>query len=397
MSAPELSAKSGGPPRYIGVAVASAVALTVAGAAAFYFASQKARPPAAADAFRVTITAHACEPNNLVVPAGLRMFEILNKSERTVEWEILNGVFVVAERENIAPGIRQTVSADLAPGEYQMTCGLLNNPRGALHATPSQESATASASAPTMRAFLGALAEYQFYVGLQGNKLVDQTQALAEAIKSGDLDAARTAWIAARAPYKRLETVAYRFSDLVNRINPLPDYLDKRENDPAFTGFHRLAYGLFARDSVEGLTPIADQLAADASDLKARLREAKLTPADLAGGAQRLAEQLGSSRIAAGEDTYSKTDLDDIAANFDSIGRIIGLLTPVIQKSAPEAAAQADKAFAEAQSALERLKKDDAYPTFESIDASTRATLAKAVAALADAIGKVEPAVEVRS
>ncbi len=396
MSAPEAAAKAGRPPRLIGLYVAGAAVLALAGAAAFYLASQKARAPMPA-AVQITIAAHACKPDSLTVPAGLRTFEILNQSDRAVEWEILNGVYVVAERENIAPGIRQTVTADLQPGAYQMTCGLLNNPRGALHVTPSQESAIASASAPTMRAFLGPLAEYQFYVGRESNRFVGRAQALAEAVRLGEAGSARAAWLAAREPYEKLATVAYRFSDLVNRINPSAAYLAKRENDPAFTGFQRLAYGLFKENSVAGLAPIADQLAADAADLKARLRTLKLAPADLANGAQQLAGQLASSRIATGEDAYSNTDLDDIAANLESIGKIVALLTPVIQKAAPDAAAAADKALAEARSTLERLKKGDVYPAYETVDASTRTTLAKAFAALAQAIEKLEPAMDVRS
>ena len=98
-------------------------------------------------------------------------------------------------------------------------------------------------------------------------------------LKAGDLDEARTAYQAARAPYKRLETVAYRFSDLVNRLNPSADYLAGREADLALTGFHRIAYGLYAKNSLDGLTPVADHLVADATDLQEKLRGPKLTPA----------------------------------------------------------------------------------------------------------------------
>jgi iron uptake system EfeUOB component EfeO/EfeM len=52
----------------------------------------------------VAINAKSCEPNELTVPAGRSIFEIVNNSDRTVEWEILDGVMVLEERENIAPG-----------------------------------------------------------------------------------------------------------------------------------------------------------------------------------------------------------------------------------------------------------------------------------------------------
>lgn len=42
---------------------------------------------------------------------------------------------VVEERENIAPGFTQKLTANLQPGEYDMTCGLLTNPKGKLIVT----------------------------------------------------------------------------------------------------------------------------------------------------------------------------------------------------------------------------------------------------------------------
>ena len=204
-------------------------------------------------------------------------------------------------------------------------------------------------------------------------------------------------YASARAPYKRLETVAYRFSDLVNRLNPLPDYLAKREADPAFTGFHRLASGLFEKNSLDGLQPFADQLVLDSTDLKARMHDARLTPTDLVGGAARLADQLASGRIVSGEDAESGTDLDDIGANLEGVGKIVEGVTPVIQTSAPSAAEGVQTALVGAQSALDRLKEGGRFKPFDRVDPAARASLAKAFHVLAEALAKLAPAVEVRS
>jgi iron uptake system component EfeO len=69
--------------------------------------------------FNVTVTDKGCEPNSLTVPEGKSTFAIKNASRRALEWEILDGVTVVEERENIIPGFTQTLSAMLSPGEYQ--------------------------------------------------------------------------------------------------------------------------------------------------------------------------------------------------------------------------------------------------------------------------------------
>jgi iron uptake system component EfeO len=145
------------------------------------------------------------------------------------------------------------------------------------------------------------------------------------------------------------------------------------------------------------LTPVADHLVADATDLQEKLRGPKLTPADLVHGASRLSQQLASGRIASGEDAYSKTDLDDVAANLESIGKILELTGPVVQKSAPEVTEAAQKALTQAQGALERLKDGDGYRPFDAVDAWTRAELAKTFTVLADALAKLEPTMDVRS
>ena len=75
--------------------------------AAFYFAAGATRTARAATGeIAVTIDrARPASPTSSPCPAGRRTFRIVNPSDRPLEWEILDGVMVVAERENIAPGI----------------------------------------------------------------------------------------------------------------------------------------------------------------------------------------------------------------------------------------------------------------------------------------------------
>lgn len=239
MSAPESSQHKAPSVNLMRLAAFGTGLLAVAGGFAFYYASQMQHPQATGNALRVNVGAQACEPNAITVPAGRTTFEIENTSDRVVEWEILSGVMVMAERENIAPGFRQTLTANLAPGTYEITCGLLSNPRGTLLVTPS-EAYAAEAARPTLKAFIGPLSEYKVYLAMQGAGLVDASTKLAEAIKAGKLEEARALYKEARTPYNRIEAVTDRIADLKNAIDPVADYLEKREQDPAFTGFHRI-------------------------------------------------------------------------------------------------------------------------------------------------------------
>jgi iron uptake system EfeUOB component EfeO/EfeM len=113
-----LPPKKAKPSRALQFAVAGSVVLMIAAGAMFYFASQAAQKKRIANSGNetvVTINAKSCEPNSITVPAGKNAFRIVNASDRAVEWEILDGVLVVEERENIVPGLSQIINANLQP------------------------------------------------------------------------------------------------------------------------------------------------------------------------------------------------------------------------------------------------------------------------------------------
>ena len=97
----------------------------------------KPAAPNADGSVNIAVNDSACEPMELTVPSGKTTFNIKNNSGRKLEWEILEGVMVVDERENIAPGLSDKMTVTLLPGTYEMTCGLLTNPRGKLIVTDS--------------------------------------------------------------------------------------------------------------------------------------------------------------------------------------------------------------------------------------------------------------------
>ncbi|MCB9948792.1 MAG: iron uptake system protein EfeO [Rhodospirillaceae bacterium] len=395
MSAPDRKAAAGRPGRLIYGAVAGAAVLAIAAGAAFYLATQQRDGSGqTADLVRVSVSARACDPNEITVPGGRRSFEIVNASDRPIEWEILDGVMVVAERENIAPGFRQTLSAQLAPGDYAITCGLLSNPRGVLHVTESEESRAAAATVG-LRHFLGPLSEYKVYLVLQGTAAVDAAADLAQAIAAGDLETARRLWSLAREPYMRLEPMAVRLSDLANAIDPVADYLEGREDDPAFIGFHRIEYGLFAENTTDGLGPVAERLVADMTALKDRLGAFALDPTLLIAIPRDMAAQLAQGRIATGENHYARTDLADIAANLDGIRKVAGLLRSVVAPVDPELEAEIADRLDAVDARLAELGGDDGFPSYESVDDAARSALAEAFGRLAETLDRLHSVIGV--
>lgn len=373
-------------------AVVGAGLLVVAGGAAFYYASTKVKTGPADGAITVTISEGKCDPNALTVPAGRTTFKIVNKSDRALEWEILDGVMVLEERENIVPGFTQTLTAKLNAGKYEITCGLLNNPRGTLTVTPSAE-ADAAAARPALVAFVGPLAEYQVFLATQTSALVKGVQALDDAIKAGDIDKARDLYQKARLPYMQLEPMADRFADLHNAIDPVADYLEKREADAGFTGFHRIEYGLYSVKNLDGLAPVSAKLLADVTALKDRARSLRIPPDQIASGAARLIGTIASTRITAGEDRYSQTDLADFEANLAGVSRMMALMKPVVAQGSPTVIADIEARLAAVDSALKALRGPDGFPSYSDVNADSKKALATQMQALADSIGKLNAAV----
>jgi iron uptake system component EfeO len=194
----------------------------------------------------------------LTVAAGKTQFVVHNTSQKNVEWEILKGVMVVEERENIAPGFTQKMTANLDAGEYDMTCGLLSNPKGKLIVTAAAGAATDGK--PNAMDLVGPIAEYKVYVTKEVEGLVKQTKLFTDAIKAGNVEQARKLYAPTRQHYERIEPIAELFSDLDGSIDAREDDYEKKAEDPKFTGFHRLEKALFADNTTKDMSKYADQL-----------------------------------------------------------------------------------------------------------------------------------------
>ncbi|MDC6382204.1 iron uptake system protein EfeO [Pseudomonas graminis] len=390
-----LPPKKAKPSRALQFAVAGSVVLMIAAGAMFYFASQAAQKKRIANSGNetvVTINAKSCEPNSITVPAGKNAFRIVNASDRAVEWEILDGVLVVEERENIVPGLSQIINANLQPGDYAITCGLLSNPRGTLHVTPTAESDAAAKARPSMVAFIGPLSEYRVYLSTQSSALIRATNDLQQAIDSGDLAQAQKAYAPARAAYQRIAPAAQRLSELDNAINARADYYEKREQDPGFGGFHRLEFGLFSQKSVDGLTPVVQKLQTDIASLKQQLLAQSIAPEQLASMVVRNMRSIAEVRSNGEEERYSHLDVNGFAANLEGTRKVIDLLRPLLAKSSGDVLKKIDTASTALDDQLLMLKTADGFKPYDQVSTEQRKQIADKAKALADALDGIDPA-----
>ena len=334
----------------------------------------------------LTITDKGCEPMQLTVPPQKVAFKIKNGSKRGVEWEILKDSMVVEERENIIPGFTATLTTTLKPTDYEMTCGLLSNPKGKLVVRTAAESDDAAAP----RNLDGVIATYKTYVAGEVDRMVETTRTLVDAVKAGKLAEAQKAYAPAHMHYERIEPVAEVFNDLDKSMDSRADDYEKKEADPAFSGFHRIEFGLFHTASTAGLDGYAVHLMKDVLDLQSRINKLDITPKVLVGGAAELIEEVASKKIAGEEDRYSRTDLWDFQANVDGAQKIVSLLRPDLKARNPDLLTRVDENFAKVDKKLAKFRAaDGGFVSYDALKPADQKMLKGPITVLAEDLSKL--------
>jgi iron uptake system component EfeO len=228
------------------------------------------------------------------------------------------------------------------------------------------------------------LADYKLYVSDKLSQLVKDTTAFTAAVKAGDVDKAKALFAPTRRSYEAIEPIAELFSDLDAAIDARADDFEKTEADPAFTGFHRIEYGLWVNNSADGLVPVADRLLADVSELETRVAGLVLPPEKVVGGAAVLMEEVAATKISGEEDRYSHTDLSDFRGNFDGALKIVDLVRPLIADSDNDFLSTIDANFRKVDAILGKYREGDGYVTYDRLAEDDRKVLAVAVNALSE-------------
>jgi len=212
-----------------------------------------------------------------------------------------------------------------------------------------------------------AVADYTDYVNAQVDEIVARTTVFTDAVRAGDVAAAKAAYAPSREPWESIEPIAGLIPDIDGAVDSRVDDFKKPTN-PQFTGWHRLEYLLWVENTTAGGTRFADQLDADLATLKTDLATLEIPPAAVALGASELIEEVSQGKITGEEDRYSKTDLWDFAANVDGAKKVIEILTPALQASDPDLLAKIEAGFAELDTSLAPLEKGDGYVLYCQVD-----------------------------
>lgn len=382
------------------IPVRSAGSLLVVAGALVACGSEAPAPVAADGSVAVDSSAGACELSAARAQAGTVRFDVTNTGSEVTEFYLLaeDGLRVVAEVENVAPGLTRPLVARVPAGSYVTACkpgGTGEGIRADFTVTGAAEEVGVSGAD---RELVAAAEEgYAAYVRDQSDQLLVRTREFVDLYRDGDDAAARALYPVARTHWERIETVAESFGDLDPRM-------DAREADlepgQEWTGWHLLEKDLWPARAA-GYVPLSDaeraryaeRLLADTETLDGRLQELTFTVDQVANGSRGLLEEVATGKVTGEEEYWSRTDLWDFQANVD--GARVGFdgVRPLLERRDPALATRLADRFDALQVLLDAQRTEGGFRSYEELGADEVKELADAVNALAEPLSLLTSAV----
>ncbi|MFE4172449.1 iron uptake system protein EfeO [Streptomyces sp. NPDC056909] len=377
--------------RPVRLSVATAVT-AVAALTAVTGCAEKSDAKAGGDgAVQVTAKDDACEISRNEFPAGHVELAVENKGSKVTEVYVLfPDDRIVTERENIGPGTKAKVTAEVKAGSYEIVCkpGMKGD---GIRQKVTVTGGTAVERSPEMDA---AVAGYRKYVQAQADETLPKVKTFTDAVRAGDLEAAKAAYAPSRIGWERTEPVAESFGDIDPKVDVRADGLEPGQE---WTGWHRLEKALWADKKLgPEATALADTLDKDLTDWQKRVGKAEITPTSMANGAKELLDEVAAGKVTGEEERYSHTDLVDFKANVEGAQQSYELLKPVASKNDPALVTELDKQFAALSALLDKYRDaPDSYDftSYEKVGKAQRKELSDGVNALAEPLSKLAAAV----
>lgn len=216
-------------------------------------------------------------------------------------------------------------------------------------------------------------------------------EALVDAVRSGDLQAARKAYIEARPPYEEIEVLAASFEQTDSDLDARPYDFDAGERSRQFRGFHRIEALIFRDEDLKAALPYTEGLVQNVETLQEDLkRRESFTSAMSFEGMIALATEVASKKISSEEETYSDQSLLIFKYNWEGISSQFEPFSAELEKRNQEAAAGVRDAYQAARSLLEpRFSRGEvAAEPYSQVSIAERGEIVRASYHLSDTLSR---------
>lgn len=223
------------------------------------------------------------------------------------------------------------------------------------------------------------------------NKQLPLAEALEVAIRTGDLNKAKNAYVESRPPYEQIEVLAASFPETDTDIDARAYAIDGGEKNPEFKGFHRIEALLYRDGDLKAALPYAEELVASAKTLISDLNQRQNFNAKKHfEGMIALATEIPAKKISSEEETWSDQSLLIFKENWNGIYSQFKPFAEVVTNSDPKAANEVKEAYEAAKALMQpyfRANRTAAAP-YSSLNSQQRGQIVKVSYQLRDALLK---------
>jgi len=285
----------------------------------------------------IDVSGSQCGGTWSVPGPGWHTIQISNQGTGGAEIDLVdpaNGA-VYAEIENTGPDTVNPISIDFGSGEYALVCLFSDaSPlKGVTVTVPGHATGTPAVLPVTYNDLIPPAKTYQAETETALKVLAPETAALAAAVRSGNLTAARRDWLTAHLQYETLGDAYDAFGDFDTEIDGRADAIGVAS--PQWTGFYRLEYGLWHGQSPASLVPVASRLNSDVDRLVAWWQTQQVPLADLGRRAHEVIENALEFQLTGHDDYGSGTTLASTAASITASRVLLALLHPLLAPRYP--------------------------------------------------------------
>ena len=310
--------------RRLGIPLAASAA-ALAAALAGCSASAGTAPAGA-----ISVTTATCGGRWHLAAAGWHTFTITNASSEEAEVNLINPAnnAIYAEVEAMGPGTSQPMRLRVGSGTYAFQCVLEDTDPvlGPTVKVPGHVRGAPGVVPVTSNDMIVPSKEYHAYVTTGLVTLVKQTKALNAAIQAGQLAQAKKAWLPAHLTYEGLGAAYGTFGDFDGEIDTRADGLAGGVNDPQFTGFYRIEYGLWHGQSAAQLKGPAAALLHSVLALQAAFPAMEIDFLDIGLRTHEILENALQFQLSGHDDYGSGTTLATTAANITGTEELLTIL-----------------------------------------------------------------------
>ncbi|WP_392507929.1 iron uptake system protein EfeO [Naumannella halotolerans] len=326
-----------------------------------------------------------CSLNFSKAPAGPVTFTVTNVSSTAIsEVELQNDLKILGEKENLAPGLpASSFTVTLDGGDYTVYCPGADPETQTFTVTGD---AAAEPSGSTSELLTQGSADYAAWVISQAEDLQTGVDGLKDAVDSGDVEAAKAAYIQARPFYEKIESDVGGFVmpgfDPTDNAGNLDYLIDMRESsldeEVGWSGFHAVERDLWKSEEITDDTKTyAADLSTNVGKLVEVVKGLEYRPEDLANGAASLLEEVQSNKITGEEEAFSHIDLADFSGNVEGAKQAFANLQPGLEQIDPDLSQEVADEFGKVDEELNKYRDASAPGGFITWDEKNREKHAK--------------------